>query len=144
MLKIITKFLDGNSGKAELSEEAIQKRIQIASCVILLETALIDDEFSGIEKTVVEAILRSEFDLSETDAAELIDLAARKRDESVDLWEFTDILNKNYSDEQRIQVLESAWRVIYADDRLNRHEITLSISWRSCFGWSMWISSRPN
>jgi uncharacterized tellurite resistance protein B-like protein len=40
----------------------------------------------------------------------------------VDLWEFTDLINENYSREERKEILEAAWRVIYADDKLDMYE----------------------
>ena len=40
----------------------------------------------------------------------------------MDLWEFTDLINENYSRAEKKEILEAAWRVIYADDRLDKYE----------------------
>lgn len=99
-----------------------QERIQIATCVILLEIAKSDDEFSSIEKTTIEAILKKEFRISEEAIEELMEIAKTKREESIDLWEFTNLINKNYSKEEKKKIVEAAWKVIYADDKLDSYE----------------------
>jgi len=98
------------------------ERIQIATCIILLEVAKSDDEFSSIEKTTLTAILKKKFKLSVEAAEELIEIADRKREDSTDLWEFTNIVNKNYTKEEKIKVVEAAWQIIYADEKLDKYE----------------------
>ena len=103
-------------------EEDNFERIQIATCIILLEVAKSDDEFSSIEKTTLTAILKKKFKLSVEAAEELIEIADRKREDSTDLWEFTNIVNKNYTKEEKIKVVEAAWQIIYADEKLDKYE----------------------
>jgi len=98
------------------------ERIQIATCIILLEVAKSDDEFSSIEKTTVTAILKKKFQLSPEAAEELIGIAERKRDESIDLWQFTNLVNKNYTKEEKKKIVESVWQIIYADEKLDKYE----------------------
>ena len=38
------------------------------------------------------------------------------------LWEFTNLINENYSREKKIKVVEATWRVIYADRKLDKYE----------------------
>jgi uncharacterized tellurite resistance protein B-like protein len=106
----------------DLQEQDEHERIQLATCVILLEVAKSDDEFSSIEKTTIAAILKKRFDISGDAVEELIEIAHRKREESVDLWEFTHLVNQNYTKEEKKKIVEGAWRVIYADDKLDAYE----------------------
>jgi len=106
----------------EPQEQTEAERLQVATCIILLEVAKSDDEFSSIEKATVGAILKKKFDLSAEAAEELIKVASREREESVDLWEFTNLINENYSKEEKRRIVESAWRVIYADEKLDGYE----------------------
>lgn len=48
------------------------ERIQIATCIVLLEVAKSDDEFSSIEKTTLAAILKKKFDLSTEDRKSVV------------------------------------------------------------------------
>lgn len=108
--------------ETEPQEQVEAERVQVATCIILLEVAKSDDEFSSVEKATVEAILKKKFDLSAEAAEELMEVASRKREESVDLWEFTNLINENYSKEEKKRIVESAWRVIYADEKLDGYE----------------------
>ena len=98
------------------------ERIQIATCIILLEVAKSDDEFSSIEKTTLTAILKKKFQLSAEAVEELMALASKKRDVSIDLWEFTNLINKNYTKEQKKRIVEAVWKIIYADEKLDKYE----------------------
>jgi uncharacterized tellurite resistance protein B-like protein len=103
-------------------EQDEYERIQIATCIILLEVAKSDDEFSSIEKTTLTAILKKKFELSADAAEELMEIADRKRKKSIDLWEFTHFINENYSKEEKRKVVEAVWHIIYADEKLDKYE----------------------
>ncbi|MGD8535734.1 MAG: TerB family tellurite resistance protein [Candidatus Aminicenantes bacterium] len=106
----------------ESPERDETERIQVATCIILLEVAKSDDEFSSIEKVTVKAVLKKKFEISAETAEELMEMASKKREESIDLWQFTNLINQNYTKEEKIKIVESAWRVIYADEKLNGYE----------------------
>jgi len=98
------------------------ERIQIATCIILLEVAKSDDEFLSIEKTTLTAILKKKFEISAEAAEELMEIANRKREESIDLWKFTHLINENYSKEEKRKIVEAVWQIIYADEKLDKYE----------------------
>jgi len=98
------------------------ERIQIATCILLLEVAKSDDEFSSIEKTTLTAILKKKFKLSEEASEELMEIAGRKREESIGLWEFTHLINKNYTKQEKRKIVEAVWQIIYADEKLDKYE----------------------
>lgn len=97
-------------------------RIQVASCVILLEVAKFDFDFSSIEKETTKAILKNEFAIPEDAIEDLMKISEEKREDSVDLWEFTNVINKNFPREAKIKIIEAAWKIIYADDKLDKYE----------------------
>lgn len=98
------------------------QRIQIATCAILLEIANSDEEFSDIEKENIISILKKDFQLSDESADKLIEISDKEREKSTDMWHFTHLINKNYSIEDKINVIETVWKVIYADGKLDKHE----------------------
>lgn len=106
----------------EVQEQDELERVQVATCVILLEVAKSDDEFSSIEKTTIEAVIKKDFGISAEAIEELMHIASRKREESIDLWEFTHLINENYSKEEKKKIVEAVWKVIYADDKLDSYE----------------------
>jgi uncharacterized tellurite resistance protein B-like protein len=97
-------------------------RIQIATCVILLEVAKFDFDFSSIEKETTKAILKHEFAIPEDAIEDLMKISEEKREDSVDLWNFTNVINQTFSREEKIKIIEAAWKIIYADDKLDKYE----------------------
>ena len=41
---------------------------------------------------------------------------------SIDLWQFTNLINQNYSLEEKIRIIEMVWKIAYADGKLDKHE----------------------
>ena len=97
-------------------------RIQVATCVILLEVAKFDFDFSSIEKETTKAILKHEFSISEDAIEDLMKISEEKREDSVDLWQFTNVINQTFSREEKIKIIEAAWKIIYADHKLDKYE----------------------
>jgi len=122
MFDLKNLFLKNGTEDSISAEQDEVERIQVATCVLLLEVAKSDDEFSSIEKTTITAILKKKFQISEEAIEELMGIAKRRRKKSIDLWEFTHLINENYSTEKKIKIVEAAWRVIYADKKLDKYE----------------------
>ena len=123
MLLRLKKMLLGEETPALGSEEKEHReRIQVATCVILLEVAKSNEEFSRVERMTVSAILKGRFNLPDEAIEDLMGVAKKRREESVDLWEFTNLVNEHYTREEKREILEAAWRVIYADDKLDMYE----------------------
>lgn len=99
-----------------------QNKISIATCALLLEMAHSDSEFSAEEKQHILEILKKNFVLGENDAEELLLLAEQERKESLDLWQFTNLINENYSREDKLKVVDTLWQVIFTDGKINQHE----------------------
>jgi uncharacterized tellurite resistance protein B-like protein len=122
MFNLKKRLLERVTTDIDSQERDESERVKMATCVILLEVARSDDEFSSIEKATVEAILKKDFKLSAEAIDEMMEIARKKREESIDLWEFTHIINENYSKEEKKKIVEAAWRVIYADEKLHSYE----------------------
>jgi uncharacterized tellurite resistance protein B-like protein len=122
MFNLKKKLLKRVTADLDSQEQDESERIQMATCVILLEVARSDDEFSTIEKATVESILKKDFEMPAEATEEMMEIAKRKREESIDLWEFTHLINEDYSKEEKKKIVEAAWKVIYADEKLHSYE----------------------
>ena len=99
-----------------------EKRVRVATCALLVELAQSDSDFSEVEKEEIVEILCGHYGLSEEDAEEVIAAAREELDDTVQLWRFTNLINQNFSNEEKLGVIEMVWRVIYADGKLDRYE----------------------
>ena len=84
--------------------------------------ARIDGEFDETEREHIVAILRDEYGLSDDYIVELKKASQAELDTSIDLWQFTNIINQNFSEDERVHVVELLWQIVYADGKLDAHE----------------------
>jgi len=120
MIDLIKKML-GEEPKKELQDDDI-KDAHLVLCVLMLEAAHVDGECSDEEMEHVVTTLTDTYGLAKEEIEGLIEQAYAKRKNSIDLFSFTRYLNQNYSKEEKLSVMESVWRVIHIDGRLEGHE----------------------
>lgn len=113
-------LINKNGSSASVPDNG--SRTRIAASVILLEAAYADHECTDDELEHVIETLCSDFDLSKKHAEDLLELAHRERNKAVDLFEFTNHINNEFSREEKTAVLESVWRIIHIDGQLEKHE----------------------
>ena len=123
MHDLLKKFLKKNTADSPAPQgNNNNSRIEVASCALLLEMANADGEFSEIERENIINLFKKDFNLSDEDVQELIEATNKELKESIDLWHFTNLINVNYSTQEKIRVIETVWRVIYSDGKLDVHE----------------------
>jgi uncharacterized tellurite resistance protein B-like protein len=110
-----------NAGRVLIEEDEGEKA-RIATCVLLLEIAHSDEEFSDAEHDTIMGIVQKRFGVSDETARELIDRSTEERDDSVDLWRFAKEIRERYSLEEKRHVIKSIWEVVFADGTLSPHE----------------------
>lgn len=124
MLKNLKHFFDTNFSPAssETSDEAIEHAIQLALAALMIEVAESDYRDVPEEREVLLNIVKNSFDLSPDEAQNIIDLAKKEHADSTDYFQFTRLINDNYSASQKIKMIENLWRVAFADKQLDKYE----------------------
>jgi uncharacterized tellurite resistance protein B-like protein len=121
MLQSIAALLAGKSVR-DRPAGAAPDRVRIAACVLLLEMAHADDDFSVEERDRVRRILLEELKPGTGDAEAVLSNAEREQREATDLWSYTSLINAHFTDEDKRRLIESAWYVAYADGRVDQNE----------------------
>ncbi|HIJ64341.1 MAG TPA: TerB family tellurite resistance protein [Candidatus Hydrogenedentes bacterium] len=121
-MAILERLKELLSPAAAPAEEDERDRVATATCVLLLEMAGADEDFSAEEREHIMATLRKRFSLSEEDATQLIEASKAARGQSYDLWTFTNQINKACPPDEKTRIIEEIWRVVYADGTLDAHE----------------------
>ena len=114
---LLGRGVRGNEGHIDMAE-----RTRVAASIILLEAAHADYDCSGKELEHIVETLSSQFKLTREQAEDLVELAHRERSRAVDLFEFTNLINNEFSKNEKIAVLEAVWRIIHIDGQLEKHE----------------------
>ena len=123
MLNKIRSFFNSSMDISESSAlEAREKSIQLATAALLIELINADTEIDKREWQSVHKTLQQTFQLDKQSLETLISLAQTSIKESTDLYQFTHLINTNYSYEDKTSLLECMWRVAYADGRIDSFE----------------------
>ena len=99
-----------------------EKKMQVAACALFIEMAQVDGEFTVEERKFILSEMEKTFNLDEDCASNLLELADRKVKESVSVYEFTQIINTTFSNEEKIELIQSLWKLIYRDQKLSAYE----------------------
>lgn len=109
---------DSDDGKREGA-------IQLAAAVLLAEVARADSSFDEFEFSLLLDMISVHFDLTPDEAVELANKATETAEESVSLHSFTHLLNNSLADSEKEQIVALLWQMVFADDRLDKHEDAL-------------------
>jgi uncharacterized tellurite resistance protein B-like protein len=113
------KTKDNNSDTENQNRE---HDLCVATCALFVEMARIDGIFTQAELETILSILKEKYGLSGEHADALIEEADKERDQSVDLWQFARLINENYSTEEKIEIVETLWQIVYVDGKMDQYE----------------------
>ena len=99
-------FAKGAKYSAEAADRHPDHDIQVAVCALFVEIGRIDDTFTPAELDSVLDILKTKYGLSAEDADALVEEATRELDDSLDLWQFAKMINANYSNAEKMEIVE--------------------------------------
>ena len=89
--------------------------VHIAACALLLEIAYADGEFAPSERAHLESVLARQFGLDSAAGSHLIEFAEAERKRSIDYYQFTSLLQREYDLGQKMVLAEIMWGLVLAD-----------------------------
>jgi len=123
MIDILKRFFGkGVDGGSRQTEQPSDHDIRVATCALLVEAASIDEAFTTAEMEALLFILEEKYGLSPAYADELIAEAKKELAKSVDLWQFARLINEHYTIEEKIEIMEMLWRIVFVDGKMDKFE----------------------
>lgn len=119
---LLTKNSNNTNVNTSTPSTEDKKRVDVAICALLIEIANYDDDFDVKEKEVILNLIKDKFSFTSEEAEELMAIADKKIDESIDIWHFTDLINQHFDKTEKIQILKMFWEVVFADGTLHGNE----------------------
>jgi uncharacterized tellurite resistance protein B-like protein len=112
------------SGNCSYNENIFtdEKRIQIAATTLFIEIAKADSDFSAIEYEKIIELIKNLFSLDNQQVEELISLADEWIKKSISLYEFTAIINKHFTQDEKYELVKNLWKIVYTDNVLDKYE----------------------
>ena len=123
MLDRISSLFRGSKEPGSDDESEWSKHL--AAAALLIETAYMDEEFDESERAVISDLVQRRFDLDTAVCQDLLVEAESAVVRSQQLYEFTRAVNDRFTPEQRIEIMEMLWEVVYADGEVHDFEVSL-------------------
>ena len=128
MLQSIGEFITNISRGGEI-KSFDEDDYRLSAAALLVHVAVSDDSFDEKERAVLVDALTQRFDVEAGDADALIESATKADRESVDLYQFTSMINRALDDEGKKKLVEVLFLIGYADGKLSEFED--NIVWRA-------------
>jgi len=123
MLDILKQFFNKTAkGSSPTDDRKSDHDIRVATCALFVEIARIDEKFTQAEMQTLLTILKEKYGLSPEHADALIEESEKELEKSVDLWQFARLINENYSNQEKIEIIETLWRIVYVDGKMDQYE----------------------
>ena len=107
----------------ETEDPNVDDKTSTKACIaLLLETSMADEILDESELMALKNTLQKDFQINEDEIDELIDLAKENVDDSNSLYEFTRDINDNLDSAERVKLIESMWKIAYADGNIDKYE----------------------
>ena len=125
MFKSLYEKIVSQISASDIEADTRDAAVRLATAVLMVDVALVDSCFDETEFDRMLQLVKEHFGLDTQQAAELINAANAKADELVSVHEFTQLLHKHLSHDEKARVVQLLWTIAYADGELDKYEDSL-------------------
>lgn len=122
MLKKIQQFFESHFVENGTGALDVEHQLNLAAAALLVEMIFQDDSADELEIVTVKKALTEQLGLSNQEADKLYELAEEEKNQATDYHQFTKLITEHYAQPKKILLIESLWRVAFADNILNKYE----------------------
>lgn len=118
MKNLFSKFFK----KDEITDDQPIDKV-VSACISLMIEVSIADQF--IEESEIESLkktLSEKFNIEQSEISSLITKGKETQEESTSLYEFTRIINDDFSFEEKYDLIKSMWQIAFADGNIDKYE----------------------
>lgn len=101
------------------------EKLRLAATALLFRALYVDGEYHPEEEAQIRRIVSDEFGLDAAAVDQLMGEAQHAAESASDLYGWTRIVNAEYSNDEKLHLMELLWRVILADGVVDDHEHAL-------------------
>ena len=98
---------------------------QLAAAALLVEAGLVDGHFDDTERDAIRRLLVERLEVPAENVDDVFSEAEAQAREATDVWSFARIVKDAYSEDERVDVIEMLWEVVYADGVADDFEANL-------------------
>lgn len=120
MIEVLKKLFSGDS--SGVPEKSDPQQLAVAATALMVQLARVDQSEDDVElDTIVDCAVRSRA-ITREEAKTIVADARAHAEDATSLYEFTEQLNEKLDQAGKAEILESIWRVAFADGRIDKYE----------------------
>ena len=116
MINRLKKFLDHLAKDADNEASHPFAEKDMAAAALLVEAATLDGGIGESEKEAIRRLVIERFAMNPEEAELLFAEAKKAQENSSQLIGFTKAIKDHYDEDERIELIEMLWEVVYAKD----------------------------
>ena len=122
MLNPIKHFFESKISNDSHQDLSKVKKSHLACAALLIEVINSDYHLDERESKEFLQVLRESLNISEEEIEQLVKLAEAQTSQAISLYEFTRLINTEYSYLAKVKLIENMWRIAFSDEQLDKYE----------------------
>ena len=97
-------------------------QLQLATCILLIEVSKSDDDYDKAEQEKIISLIKDKFSLTDDEIEEVFSVSNNHHNKMISLFEWTDIINKECSYDQKLIIIGFMWDIAFIDSKIDKYE----------------------
>jgi len=121
LIKLLKDILSNNISK---DDKVDTKNIELLSG-LMIEAAYTDGQIDEIEINKIKLTLINVFEEDPKEVDLFLDEAQKNKNNTKSLHSYTSLINKNFSDDEKLRLIEALWEIVLSDGKIHDYESSL-------------------
>jgi uncharacterized tellurite resistance protein B-like protein len=126
MLHTLKDLFSKSEETSVFDDPEIRSKVILATGVLMLEMAGADDDFDPEEVKSCFRTLEKNYGLTDNSALTLLEEAETLRVDKEKVSEMFEFMNSTLNQDQKAMVLAMIWKIVVADQKVEKHEIRMA------------------
>jgi len=121
LINLLKKILKNKNSSLEKEDNSNLELL----CGLMIEAAYTDGQIEKIELDKIKSSLINIFEEDENEVNSVLNQAINNKNNSKSLYHYTSIINKNFSEDKKLLLIETLWEIVLSDGKIHDYESNL-------------------
>ena len=121
MINLLKNILTNQNSSEDKNDTTNLKLL----CGLMIEAAYTDGQISDSELDKIKISLINIFEEDQNDVSLALQEAIKNKNNSKSLYHYTSYINKNFSDDKKLLLIEALWEIVLSDGNIHDYESNL-------------------
>ena len=123
MLKLITDLIKKKEATIlDTNTNEMKNTMNLISGALMVEVMAADHDFNSEEEIKLKEILLNRFEIPEHEIQKVAEQMKKRADDATSLYEYTSLINENFNQIEKLELIRNLWTIAFADNILDRYE----------------------